>query len=483
MMKRFFFFLLCVFFAAALFALDMRESDAGLAEEYIDWAQKTIDAGRWIDARAGLERALDFADVSSDISYLLALARLRTGQSRPMALEAVQIALDTDRWDRYDAEDGRLLKAELLVELRRFSAALQELSRVPASGKRALLILRSFKGMNDRAAFARSAKSALAAYPRDPAFARLVFSYYTDKLPDETESALIYTCLRRLSILMESDPSLVCAAVPFIVHTDEAKRLVGAYLASSPVPPPAAMSAALSLGLIEEKNAVNALFAEHALTVDKDLLLSVWELCTDAGRAEMNEKLFSWTGALTEDADNDGIVETSVSYKAGRLSAYREDADQDGVGEFVILFDGGVPSIAEDLSGVAPVLVHWERYPAVLSAFRAGGRFTPAPADFFYEPVLFNELTPGGVLYPSRHPDRTVLTERVLFAASILFERPSAEFSGAVERIELQHSVPLRAREYLDGALVSETMYTGGKAVRQKVDLDLDGVLETVRVF
>jgi hypothetical protein len=62
-------------------------------------------------------------------------------------------------------------------------------------------------------------------------------------------------------------------------------------------------------------------------------------------------------------------------------------------------------------------------------------------------------------------------------------ERPSAEFRGGIEQIELNASIPIRAREFLDGRLVSETEFLRGRPQLQRIDLDLDGRPETVRHF
>jgi hypothetical protein len=43
--------------------------------------------------------------------------------------------------------------------------------------------------------------------------------------------------------------------------------------------------------------------------------------------------------------------------------------------------------------------------------------------------------------------------------------------------------VPHRSREYLKDALVADTSYLLGQPVLQRIDMDLDGRLETVRRF
>ena len=54
--------------------------DAAVASRYFDYALAAALDGRWADAEETLSRASDFSDVSSDVSYLLALARLRGGK-------------------------------------------------------------------------------------------------------------------------------------------------------------------------------------------------------------------------------------------------------------------------------------------------------------------------------------------------------------------------------------------------------------------
>ncbi|MDR0558491.1 MAG: hypothetical protein LBG43_11635 [Treponema sp.] len=480
-------FLCGVLGATLVFSLDTKESDAVLAQKYFEWAQGMANAGRWSEARAGLERSLDFADVSSDIPYLLALARQREGASRGLVLEAVELALACDRWRRYTAEQGTLLRARLLVGLRKFTAALESLAGVSESAEKCEIQLSALKGLDNRPAFDAAAALALDVYPRNPVFVRIIFTYFsagftagyaTDgagggKLPERNESDLVYICLRRLPLLIEYDPELAYLAAPFIPNVEEAKLLVAAYLAAHEKPNTASIPVALSLGLIDEQSAVDSVFS--AQVVDKDAALSVWNLCTEEGRTSLRQRLLSWTGVITVDMDKDGVIERWTSYRAGRITLYREDADQDNGMELIVRFENSIPVSAE----TGDFAVQWERYPAILSSDFKGARYFPKPNNFFFEPVRLIELVQGGVLYPEKNMWAVILTERTLIASAILVERDSTEFSGAKERIELMHGIPQRSREYLDERIISETAYSQGKPIIQKLDLDLDGVLET----
>ncbi|MDR2793122.1 MAG: hypothetical protein LBB61_05585 [Treponema sp.] len=460
-----------------MFSLDTRENDTALAYHYFTWAQKMVDEGRWREARAGLERALDFADVSSDIPYLLALVHLHEGVPRPRVLEDAQLALAADRWRYYTDEHGKLLCARILIGLYKFSAALNVLDGVSENAEKCELQLLAFKGLNNRVAFDTVATFALDVYPRNTVFVRIIFTYFaeSDILPERNEQNLIYLCLRRLPFLIEYDPELAYLAVPFIPYEEEAKILVAAYLAIYK-PSADSIPIALSLGLMDEQSAVDSVFGS---VIDKKVLLSVWNLCTDTGRISIRQRLLSWTGVITVDTDKDGIVETQTSYRSGRIASYMEDTDQDDVMELVVIFENGIPIRAE----TGDITVQWERYPAILSADLKGSRYFPKPNDFFFEPLRLIELVQGGVLYPERNKQAVILTERTLIASSILFERDSAEFSGSKERVELINGIPQRAREYLDGRVVSETAYKQGKPLIKKIDLDLDGALETTLIL
>jgi hypothetical protein len=461
----------------SVFSLDTRAGDTSLAHNYFVWAQKKVDEGRWREARTGLERSLDFADVSSDIPYLLALVHLHEGAPRPLALEDAELALATDRWRYYTAEQGKLLRARILIGLYKFSAALDMLADVSESAEKCELQLLALKGLNNRAAFDTAAAFALDVYPRNPVFVRIIFTYFamSDTLPERNEEDLIYLCLRRLPFLIEYDPELAYLAAPFILNEDEAKMLVAAYLATYE-PSVDSIPVALSLGLIDEQSAVDSLFSA---VIDKEALLSVWNLCTDTGRTGIRERLLSWTGVITTDTDKDGIVETRTSYHSGRIASYMEDMDQEDAMELIVMFENGIPIRAE----TGDITVQWERYPAILSADLKGVRYFPRPNDFFFEPLRFTDFVQGGSLYPERNKQAVILTERTLIASAILLERDSMEFSGAKERIELINGIPQRSREYLDGRLVSETAYRQGKPLNRKLDLDLDGMLETTLIL
>jgi hypothetical protein len=111
-----------------------------------------------------------------------------------------------------------------------------------------------------------------------------------------------------------------------------------------------------------------------------------------------------------------------------------------------------------------------------------GVRYIPRPNEFFFTPLQFRELLGSTLLYPERELVSRI-SRRTLVSFALVIERQGREIPGSIERIEMNSGVPRRAREYLGERLVSETEFLLGQPLVQRIDLDLDGRLETVRRF
>jgi hypothetical protein len=243
----------------------------------------------------------------------------------------------------------------------------------------------------------------------------------------------------------------------------------------------------LELGVIDEAAATAEIFCHG--TLPKNTLLAVWGLLrTDAARAEFGRILSAWSGVLVEDMDSDNISEAWAAYENGRLTAYRYDGNQDGLPDITIAFTGnsepttGTVLIAGSESATAATL-NWQPYPALREVRHDGIRYTFAQGALNFTPVRFDFLAaPDGPPWPEISP-RATLSPRSLAAFAVMIEKPGAEFPTAIERIEMRAGIPLRSREFLSGRLVAETDYTAGTPTLRRVDLDLDGRLETLRLF
>ncbi|MCL2380559.1 MAG: hypothetical protein FWC64_03075 [Treponema sp.] len=466
--------------------------DSAVAEQYARWALAAIERGQWAQALAGLERAAGFADVSSDISYLLALARTNQNQSRRSVLQALTQALYVNRWSLFNSEAARFLKAETLIAVRAYEDALVELSRVAPGPREATLRLRALAAFRPWEFFSQMAHI-LDLYPRETEPVRVLFTflsgeYRAGRMPGGGEREIVELALRRLPVLLPYDGELAWMAAPFMWDGAEARRLVLAYRAiHNPVPE--SLPAALRLEVIDEETAIEELFADSVL--DRALLDEVGELLqSDHALFLLRRNLSAFTGVIIQDANGDGVPETFAEYTGGMLTWFAYDAAQDGVPGLTVYFEAGEPRLARTLlppegsnQAGRTAAILWERFPAVREAELDGVRYIPRPFEFHYSPFVFDNLWDSGLLFPVPDPLTAPLTRRILVFSALRVQRPSLEFSGGIEVVELSQGIPVRAREYVGGLVVAETEFLQGRPRLQRVDLTLSGRMDTVRFF
>jgi len=530
-----------ILLTAVVFALNAqpdvrRFGDAELARQYVMWARNMTDAGRWKEALEGLERARDFADVSSDISYLLAIARLHHIYVDPRCnrlnvIEALDRAIETNRWEYYNASMALLITAEQLIIMRRFSNAILVLDQIEenfyphgaSSGSDfpsdlAYLRLLAFRGMaagaggdsvQSLARFRSLVLLSMDRYPRDPRPLRVFFEYARNRMPAvsgaaselaESDINLLELALRRLPFLLETEPDLAWLASPLMRDTDAAKRNVSAYraggLSSGENFKPAAgsIAAALNLGLIGDIDAVEELFSVSAdnenPVLHKKNITDVYALLkSEEGQDLFTRKLLAFSGEIISDDDGDGHIESRAFYNSGIISQYSYDRNQSGDVDIVISFSAdGTPQRIHFVGAALPFdgFLDWERYPSVRLLFSTSdGLFLFRPADFQYAPVTFAELGGSeryrGLFFPV--PSHYEVTRRTLVSSCVSLSRGSLEFDDAVETIYLERGIPLRSVETLDEMQISVTEFERGVPVIQYVDMDMDGRMETIRRF
>lgn len=528
---------------------DFPRGDAIVAEQYVIWAEQAIADGRMGQAQAALERANDFADVSSDVSYLLAFVRAENGESRFLVLQALEKAIAVNQWRRYDEAQARLLEAEQLIALRRFYAVLNSLDvyRTLASETidSALLRLRALKGLalagmdfpptnmptrpwdsfppmfmpgaNLPAAleFRNRMLETMDRNPHDPRPLILLFEYAGRRTPNEGDRALVEIALRRVPFLLDEAPELAWLAAPFIGDLEEARRLVMAYragsFASNPAdftPNPASIPLALNLGLLDDFDAVDEFFGPAAsgsamAQFDKGLIIAVGDLLRSSeGRDYFAERLHSLTGIIAIDENRDGIPESRAIFRDGTLHDFRHDADQDGTSDWFIRFNAGLPVFGEFaampdatlLQGpvsangdVTWARIYWSRYPWVQRVVLREETFYFPPGNFSYSPISFVDIGASdmfqGLLVPVRDHLSQGLTRRALVMSASIIERNCLEFEGGAERVYMRQGMPELLVVTANGLRISVTEFENGFPVIQRVDLDRDGRMETIRRF
>ncbi|MCL1927548.1 MAG: hypothetical protein FWG07_01985 [Treponema sp.] len=494
--------------------------DAAIARRYLEWAQQEHAAGKTDSALIALERGADYTDVSSDLAYFTALLQAGAGYSRLSVVEKCRLAVATNRWEQYTPEAARFLEVKALTGLRLFEEALNALRYCdPEKYETQFLRLLALRGIAQsyigETEFLQTLTVIMDRFPRETAPVRVLFDYASRSDSIESLRPLIDLALRRLPILINSDPELAYMAAHFIYDRELARRYVAAYRAVGN-PHPASLVPALNLGLVSGTQAVEELFAwrgeakrttgNHPVLVptagtvsilDKELIIAINRLIrSESERELLRRNLLRFSGVITEDRDYDGIIEVWVIYQNGMVVEYHYDSNQDGVADLNVSFAQGLPALASILLGSdgglvftsnttqnTGVLIRWDRYPAVLNADLGTKRYIPRPLDYYYTPLRFAPLVLGGPDYPELDDFSGAITERSLLSFAIILEQPSTDFPGETERVELSGGIPVKSTVTANGKKVSETEFRLGRPFIQYLDLDMDGRMETIRRY
>jgi len=508
------FLMLFVFVAFGLFAqpqLGAGRDDGEVAQQYVQWVKKAVEEEKWDEALSAIERAADFANVSSDISYLLALVYSYHGVSRFTIIEDLDTAIETNRWVSYNVNQAYLLKAKQLVAMRNYTEALFCIDMAGENADSAVLRLLAFRGLansGDIQALTRFRSLVLSTmdrYSRDPRPLRIFFEYARNRNPQSSDLPasdvnLLELALRRLPFLLETDPDLAWIAAPFMRDTEAAIRLVASYRAGGLTnkeyfrPSSGSIVPALNLGLISDIDAVEEFFGEDRIIfLRKDEITDIYNLLrSEEGRDLFTRKLFSFSGEILSDEDRDGFYEGRYYYISGTIKSFVYDINQSDFNELSFSFDNdGIPFFASYLfPGESPRWIYWERYPSVQSVHRphaTSETFRFRPVDFQFAPIKFIELggsqNLSGLSFPVLSDQYVELSSRSLISFCSSLSRPSTEIDGAEETIYMERGVILRVIETKDEKQVSVTEFERGLPTVQHIDLDLDGRMETVRHF
>lgn len=463
--------------------------EAAVADRYFRYALTAAERGAWEEAEKTLIRSLDYADVSSDIPYLLAVARRRLSRPVSSALAAVRLSLAASRFRQYSREEAILLQADCLVVMRAFEEARMVLALLPNGPDRLYLSIKAAAGLADWNRFRELLRTAIEAHPHDPRFLRLLFKHAGPGPGASLDARLMDVALKRLPFLIEADPVLTVWAAPFIADLAERKRVIAAYRAAAPDPVAASLPLAVSLGLLDEEDAASELFA--AAEIDISVLRSLHAaLRSPRAREKVTSLLKAFAGTIVDDSDGDEVAETTIAYRDGLPVSLSYDADQDGLMELTLEFADGLPIHGRVAFGVdsagdrSYADLTWERFPFVASTRAAAAVYYFPPAGFPFAPVRFAPILPyASVLYPEIESPLARLTERSLLSFASALERAGTLAPGAIERIEYRAGVPLRAVETVGGITASITDFEDGYPVLTRLDRDLDGRFDATKRY
>jgi hypothetical protein len=468
--------------------------EEALASAYVEWTVPLVQVSP-AKAERALLRASDYADVSSDISYLLAVARRELNRPRDEILAPLDRALLTDKWEKFSSAQARTLKVKTLLEMKRYDAALSVIATLPASAAMTAAKLWALIQSGSQDAFREAADIALDAYPYYQAIQSLVFRYASRlDAPTDEDRRLAGRALRCFDYDGYERSPVLFDALPFMSDRVAAAGYARAFLATldEARTPAHVLPLLLEMGVISSDRAMDDLFVPSVVLNVETLRTFYHILGSETERTRFLAKLKTGRVSVGVDDNNDGVWEALCLYEDGKITHYYQDRAQSGKWSLDVAFVDGVAKTAHThLSDTNDeVDFRYTTYPSVSQASVAASSAGPStkyffqPGLFHYAPARFVPLVSGGELY---FPEMTYSNAPVIRTLVNLCFRTwsdSMEFPGAVlERWYSPGGVITGDLEILHGVLVGRTIYADGYPVRQFVDTDEDGKLDTERLF
>lgn len=500
--------------SAALLALVAGATSAESGNRGLDVARLLEEAryraglGAWEDAAAILDEAETQAKNNSDLLYLQALcsarildlgagdkARILRSTVSPVAtaLGKVDAALAADRFSYYERADALGLKAELLIREKRWKEALDLLGPRSASDERSKRLARAkaYACLGDAASFIAEEREALARFPEESAFARLLLERSRLALDAKGGRELYELVMGRLARYANSDPELPVLASP-LMRNQAARDAVLAFRSAGHSSAAASLRA-LEYGIIDEKAAAAELLsgAYSPRLADLSELLAL--AGSPAGRKAVEAALEAWSGAIEVDEDaggsGDGRPEATMVLKAGEVTSFTLDRDQDGAAELTADFKEGSPLSIELRSGESVISVDYSAYPQVarISFDEAGLKraYSFGPEALAYAPLAMRLFAGEGqtALFLPHDSDLPPPSELSCASTALEVEESGEGLAGRRRVTSLDKGLPVSSVTYDGERLYSKTSYDKGRPVLERIDVDGDGRFETEKSF
>ena len=498
------------------------------ALEYLDNAISLYNSGDAQNARRSVEAGLIYSDIPADLFYLKAVFLSDADAPRGDVLEAAFEAFSGNkRWFRFEAEPAAVFAASLLAETGRYSDALSLLDRFAAEVSADTAYIRcKIAYLRGNVNQARNAvNAALRLWPSDARFALLFFQFERfhrlDPLARGRMNAsslsgnagrqafeIASRIVRAWNILGSPDApvEIALAAVPYLRQASplDAARVIrrlwsmDGFSELSRQTAPFLAVEALRENIASEGEALDAFFSlgESASGISLEAVEYLGALATNAAgqelREEIRHRLSGFTGLISADSDGDFIVDSQISYRLGRPHTAVYDTNQDGYPDITAECGFGEP--VSILFPQLNVAVEYQAYPYASSVRLADTTFVLRSGTFSCAPLSASNLRSGflspNFFYLTADSRFNLPREAELAADSVLkIENDTvaalngAELALRREIFYNENGLPASQREIIDGAVVSRTIFSGGRPAECSKDNDGDGRFETKIVY
>lgn len=510
------FFALICFFCQNLFCQTTQNSasvaNRRTAIRYLQLAKQNFSDKNWDEAVSASKIGLAYDDSIADLWYINAAAKMNRGDKKSEVLSLVSKSLAGGEWVDYNKDGARILYADLLCSTREFSEAVSVLDQNPFIYSSDAEYIRAKAYYNERTAESiENARlkidAARRVYPKDERFPRLFYSFEYELLNeksddenynmDELVQKIADSFFASISNYLKSDPEIELLASFFIENPEQKSRFVKAFNArgeKSPLYP----ALALELGLIDERSALDYFYDFSDKSVSLPVLRQfIKSIKDEENKKELCEYLNSYGGTLLIDTDGDLAVNMIVKYERGRPISISYDKNEDDENEWTSECDFGVPL---NLSLASPPLkITYENWPFIrqivynfysensssenVSFDIIADSLAWCPFSIEAEQTAKENLDIDFFIPVPEDLENLDLSGEKLINSAMSYTISSKERKNASVRVTLLNGFAQEATYSVDGKTYAVAKFENGLPVTRLVDMDGDGIFETVEEY
>lgn len=468
------------------------------AVRYLKLSEQYAADKKWEEAKSNAKIGLAYDDSIADLWYINAVSDLNLKYPKYKIIPLLVKSLTQGQWVDYNRESARVMYADLLASTREFDQALAVLDGDPFiySADAEYIRAKSYYNLHDENSIQKAREKIDAArriYPDDKRFAELFFRYeYALGGRKEDNQKIADSFISLVSMYKNPGSELEMYASLFASGEQKVRMLksFNARSYKSPMYP----AAAIKEGLIEEVKALDYFYKFADKSVDFSVLKAFANSLTNPDCIrEFGEYLNAYNGQILIDTDGDLTFNMTVDYKRGRPQKISYDKEQDDRNEWTCECDFGVPVSVHLTEGELDI--EYGSWPSVSRATYLGEgnssklTFNLVAESLNWTPFYINpdkdfKQSPGVEFFVPVVPEKVqnVSGQQLLYACSS-YELPSKERKNAVIHVSVLDGMAQLGRYYVDDKMYAQTQFSQGLPAFRTVDMDGDGLFETVETY
>jgi len=460
----------------------------------LDISKDFMSRSEWNNAFMQAELGCRYNHTISDLWYVCAEAKFRSGAILAEVLPFLEKAFENNNWVDTNYDNARLLYAKVLSDTRDPAGALVLLESEPFlySAEAEYLRILSYYRLGTDESYKKAREKVSAAvrlFPEDLRFPTVFFEYELKKdLSFDSELNSFVEWLISAYEITENVPVNFAIYKVAFAQGDEQKRLLKSFNAMGFRHPLYAILG-LKIGAITEKDAYNYFCSFLESSVNIKLLNQFLNLLSDKSICKaFADFLNAYNGTLTQDISEDGIVDLITEYRRGRPYKIYYDINQNGSYEWIVDCDYGVPT--RIFYPEENTVLQYKHYPYILEA-----KFDEINVNLISDILEWSPVSISSwnviseklndlqffVPKPIQNQNQIDLQQAISFASSL--EVPTKERENAFIRFAILDGKPRLAQYFSNQKMYAQLFFESGLPSLRVIDSDLIEGFEKTLIF